>query len=120
MASEAKRRSQCFAICAGVRLAFFLGLSLMNIFLPEGVDMFPNLRSLMTFRHVRVFELAHVLKISDGATSNRLNGRIPWAPHERNRLVSFFGVEEDWLFQEFRPPVARRETASLVPAMETR
>jgi transcriptional regulator with XRE-family HTH domain len=80
--------------------------------------MFPNMRSLMTFRHVRVFELARLLRVSDGAMSNRLNGRIPFAPHERNRLTEFFGVDGDWLFHEFRPPVARRETAMLAPAME--
>jgi len=83
--------------------------------------MFPNMRSLMTFRHVRVFELANLLRISDGAMSNRLNGRIPISNCERNRLVEFFGVEGDWLFQEFRPPVARRETAMFThPAMEVR
>lgn len=81
---------------------------------------YPNLRAMMFHRKVRLFELAAVLRMSDGALSMRLTGRYEFAPHERNRLAEYFSVSSDWLFQEFRPPVARRETAMLVPAMETR
>jgi len=81
---------------------------------------FPNLRVMMSHRRVRLWELAAVLKHSDTYLSDRLNGRYEFAPHERTRLAEYFGVKEAWLFQRFQPPVAVRENASLVPAMETR
>jgi hypothetical protein len=81
---------------------------------------FANLRAMMSHRRVRAWELAQILRHSDAYLSDRLNGRYEFAPHERTRLAEYFGVKEDWLFQEFRPPVARRETAMLTPAMEVR
>ena len=81
---------------------------------------FANLRVMMSDRRVRLWELAKVLKRSDAYLSDRLNGRYQFAPHERTRLAEYFGVKEDWLFQEFRPPVARRETAMLTPSAELR
>jgi hypothetical protein len=81
---------------------------------------FANFKAMMAHKRVRLWELAPVLRRSDGYLSDRLNGRFEFAPHERTRLAEYFGCSEDWLFQRFQPPVARRETASLVPACELR
>jgi hypothetical protein len=81
---------------------------------------FGNVKLMMSYRRVRLWEVCTALKHSDTYLSDRLNGRREFAPHERTRLAEYFGVGEDWLFQEFRPPVTRRETASLTPAMEAR
>ncbi len=82
--------------------------------------LFPNLRNMMKYRRVRLWELAAVLKRSDTYLSDRLEGRYQFAPHERTRIAEYFGLQEGYLFKQFEPPVARRETASLTPAMETR
>ena len=83
--------------------------------------MYPNLRSLMCQRGIRLFHLSAHLRASDGYVSARLCGRRPFAPHERTRLAEFFSVPEDWLFTPLTvPPLARRETASFAPAMEAR
>lgn len=81
---------------------------------------FPNLRVMMGHTRTRLWELGKILKRSDAYLSDRLNGRYEFAPHERTRIAEFFGVNENWLFQPFQPPVARRETAMLAPATESR
>lgn len=81
---------------------------------------YPRVRAMMAYRHVRLFELAAVLRMSDGALSQRLSGRYLFAPHERTRLAEYFAVDSAWLFEEFRLPAARHETAILTPAMEMR
>ncbi len=40
---------------------------------------FANLRSMMSYRRIRIWELSAVLRMSDGAVSQRLNGRYDFA-----------------------------------------
>ena len=73
---------------------------------------FPNLRGMMKHTHTRIYDLAQFLKMSDASFSQRLTGRYQWAPHERNRLSEYFGINQEWLFAPLSvPPSARRERA---------
>ena len=85
--------------------------------------MFGNLRNLMRARRICLFHLAGVLRMSDSSVCERLAGRIPLAPHEKQRLAEFFGVKQEWLFAPLDIPASARlkpETAMLAPATERR
>ena len=79
------------------------------------------LKYAMARRGIKAYQLAPLLKISEGQFSLRLAGRLPFLPGERARLSEFLGLTEEWLFSEpIIPASARIETTMLTPAVETR
>lgn len=81
---------------------------------------FANLRGIMASRNVKLYHLSAHLRVSDGYLSLRLSGRKPFQEYEKQRISQYFSLPQEWLFEEFRPPVMRRETAMLTPAAELR
>jgi len=81
---------------------------------------FVNLRFLMRHRRVLLWDLAELLKISQSAVSQRLNGRLKFLPMERDIVARSFGVRVDWLFEEFQMPPIQQQTSPFVPAVWAR
>ena len=83
---------------------------------------FPHLKMAMAERRVPQYQVADLLRLSDAGFSRRLTGRTEFAPHEKQRIAEFLGLDAAWLFDEVRIPASARfrETAALSPAMETR
>lgn len=82
---------------------------------------FPNLKLAMDHRRCTQFMLADVLKISEPTFSRKIRGRAEFLPHEKCRIADALGYNVAWLFTEYTIPAsARRETATLTPAAETR
>jgi len=81
---------------------------------------FTNLRFLMRHRRVLLWDLAELLKISQSAVSQRLNGRLEFLPMERDILGRYFGVKVEWLFQEFRMPAMHPQASAFAPAVWAR
>jgi hypothetical protein len=69
---------------------------------------YPNLEWAASFHRLRRFELAQLLKISEGAFCNRLSGRVLFSPIEKQRLAERLGYTSEWLFQQMVPPVSAR------------
>jgi hypothetical protein len=69
---------------------------------------FPNLAWALEHRKVVYMEASAVLRMSAGSFSQKMAGRVPFAPHERTRLSEMLGYRADWLFQPMVvPPEAR-------------
>jgi hypothetical protein len=91
---------------------------------------FINLEWVLGLRRIRRFEIAQLLKISEGALCNRLTGKTEFLPHEKQRVAEYVGFQPEWLFAQLTPPHSARitrvdgghqvETAALAPARETR
>lgn len=79
--------------------------------------MLANLRIAMQAKRIKVLDLCPVLKLSSPQISLRLNGRMEFLPHERNRLCEYFGFREAWLFAQTAIPksaVIEEEPKSMV------
>ena len=65
---------------------------------------FANLEWLLAQRRIARYQLASLLRTSEGSISRKLSGRSEFLPHERTRVSEFLGYQQSWLFQETVPP----------------
>ena len=77
---------------------------------------FVNLEWVMSLRRTRHFEVARVLKISEGALCNRLTGKTEFTQTERARVSEYLQYQEQFLFERKTPPASAR----LQPASDLR
>jgi len=80
-------------------------------------NQFPRVRMLLRSRSVKLYHLAELLRVSDSLVCEKLQGRSPFAPHEKTRLAWFFGVKEEWLFAAEEIPTSARLRPEDSPTM---
>lgn len=74
---------------------------------------YPNAVWGLAYRRVVYMDAAAALKISAGSFSQKMAGRVEFAPHERTRLAELLGLREEWLFAEMAiPPSAWIQAAT--------
>jgi hypothetical protein len=73
---------------------------------------YPNAAWALSYKRIVYMDAAAALGISGGTFSQKMAGRVEFAPHERARLAELLGFREEWLFAEMAiPPSARMQPA---------